>query len=253
MYKTPLMNIVSTPAACLNLPITARIAALSWDTIAEGLESQGYATIGSILSTEECYQLAGLYPDTKHFRSRVIMQRNAFGRGEYQYFAYPLPDLVKTLRQAVYPYLVPIANRWNAALKRDIIFPDSLDSFLKCCHANGQVRPTPLLLKYKPGDFNCLHQDLYGDLFFPFQMLLLLSKPRQDFEGGEFVLVEQRPRVQSKAEVVPLCQGEAVIFAVNHRPVKGTRGVYRVNLRHGVSKIRAGQRFSLGIIFHDAQ
>ncbi len=235
-----------------DLPIAARIAALPWEALAEQLEARGYATTGPLLSAPECRGLTDLYATAAHFRSRVVMQRHAFGRGEYQYFAEPLPGLVETLRQTVYPHLVPVANRWNARLKQGTPFPNRLDRFLADCHAAGQTRPTPLLLKYGPDDYNCLHQDLYGEQIFPLQMTLLLSEPGREFTGGEFVLVEQRPRTQSRAEVVPLGLGEAVIFAVNHRPVQGIRGYSRVNLRHGVSRIRTGQRLSLGVIFHDA-
>jgi hypothetical protein len=228
----------------LDLPIEARLAALPWAAVADALDARGYATFGPILDAEECRQLTDLYAEAERFRKRVIMQRHAFGRGEYQYFAYPLPEVVEALRQGVYPGVEPVANRWNTALGREAIFPDRLDDYLARCHAAGQARPTPLLLKYE--------EDLYGELAFPLQMTVLLSAPGRDFTGGEFLLVEQRPRAQSKGEVVPLGQGEAVVFAVTHRPVQGTRGAYRVNLRHGVSRIRSGRRFSLGVIFHDA-
>jgi hypothetical protein len=219
--------------------------------IAAALDARGYATVPDVLSAQECRALRGLYAEDDAFRSRVVMSRHGFGRGEYKYFRYPLPPSVERLRQAIYPELAPLANRWRAALKEPGRFPATLDAYLAECHAAGQTRPTPLLLKYGADDYNCLHQDLYGDLVFPVQMTVLLSA-LEDFTGGEFVLVEQRPRMQSKAEVVPLSQGEAVIFAVHHRPVRGTRGTYRVNQRHGVSRIISGERYTLGVIFHDA-
>ncbi len=193
-----------------------------------------------------------MYAEPARFRSRIVMARHSFGQGEYQYFAYPVPEIVEHLRQSVYPKLAPIANRWRAALGQGGVFPDDLETYLAECHAAGQNRPTPLLLKYRSGDYNRLHQDLYGSLNFPLQMAILLSRPEMDFQGGEFVLTEQRPRTQSRVEVVPLSQGDAVIFSVNHRPVQGTRGSYRVTMRHGVSQVRAGERYTLGIIFHDA-
>ncbi|RYZ32649.1 MAG: proline hydroxylase, partial [Myxococcaceae bacterium] len=201
---------------------------------------------------EECEALALLYDVEDAFRSRVVMARHGFGRGEYQYFEYPLPEVVSELRTALYPWLAPIANRWNTAMGIDVRYPDVHADFLARCHAAGQARPTPLLLRYGPEDYNCLHQDLYGEHVFPLQVALLLSEPERDFTGGEFVLSEQRPRMQSRPEVVPLRQGDAVVFAVHHRPVQGTRGTYRVNLRHGVSRVRSGQRHTAGIIFHDA-
>jgi hypothetical protein len=197
--------------------------------------------------------LAELYPEESHFRSRVVMGRHGFGRGEYQYFSYPLPAIIAALRPALYARLVPVANQWNESLGIAMRFPSTHAEFIARCHAAGQRKPTPLLLQYGAGDFNCLHQDLYGEHVFPVQVAILLSEPGRDFTGGEFVLTEQRPRMQSRAEVVPLTQGDGVIFAVRHRPVQGTRGVYRVNLRHGVSRIRSGQRHTLGIIFHDAE
>jgi hypothetical protein len=230
----------------------ARLAATDWQQIADALDARGFATVPDLLAPAECAALAALYDREVAFRSRVVMQRHAFGRGEYKYFRYPLPEPVADLRAAAYPYLAPIANRWRAALGSDSAFPASLDAYLAECHDAGQTRPTPLLLRYEADDYNCLHQDLYGALSFPLQLTVLLSDPAADFTGGEFLLVEQRPRAQSRAEVVPLARGEAVIFAVQHRPVRGTRGVYRVALRHGVSRVRSGCRVTLGVIFHDA-
>jgi hypothetical protein len=232
--------------------VTARVAAVNWQGIAAAVSARGYAITGPLLTPAECAEMAALYADAARFRSRVVMQRHAFGRGEYQYFAYPLPKLVAELRRAIYPRLAPVAKEWASALGAKAEFPAKLDDYLARCHAAGQQRPTPLILKYGADDYNCLHQDLYGPLVFPLQMTVLLSAPEKDFTGGEFLLVEQRPRAQSRAEVVPLRQGEAVIFAVNHRPAKGTRGYYRLALRHGVSRIRTGERYALGVIFHDA-
>jgi uncharacterized protein len=234
-------------------PVADRLRALDWPAIEIALDSQGCATTGPLLPADECAALAALYPLDAQFRSRVIMARHGFGRGEYKYFAYPLPEPVAALRDALYPPLAAIANRWNAALGIATRYPAAHADYLACCHAGGQTRPTPLLLQYGEGDYNCLHQDLYGEHVFPLQATVLLSRPGEDFTGGEFVLTEQRPRMQSRAEVVPLAQGEAVIFPVHHRPVKGTRGVYRVNMRHGVSRLRDGRRHTLGIIFHDAK
>ncbi len=231
----------------------ARVAALDWARIAEDLQAYGCATTGTLLGAAECGALAGLYDGDATFRSRVVMARHGFGRGEYKYFAYPLPEVIAELRTAIYPHLAEIANRWNAELGIATRYPDDHRAYLQRCHKAGQTRPTPLLLKYGAGDYNCLHQDLYGEHVFPLQLTVLLSTPGRDFEGGEFVLTEQRPRMQSRAEVVPLQQGEAVIFPVHHRPVRGTRGVYRVNMRHGVSRLRHGNRFTLGVIFHDAR
>jgi hypothetical protein len=229
-----------------------RIAALDWSRLATDLDAHGCAVIHAVLSPQECVALAATYAADEPFRSRIVMARHGFGRGEYKYFAYPLPDVVASLRDALYPPLVRIANRWNAALGIDVHYPDTHAAFLERCHGAGQTRPTPLLLHYGEGDYNCLHQDLYGEHVFPLQATFLLSVPGQDFTGGEFVLTEQRPRMQSRAEVVPLGQGDGVIFPVHQRPVQGTRGMYRVNLRHGVSRVRSGQRQTLGIIFHDA-
>jgi len=229
-----------------------RLAALDWERIAGALGESGSATTPALLSGDECASLIALYPDDRYFRSRVAMERHGFGRGEYKYFGYPLPKLVEGLRQAIYPRLAPVANEWRRSLGQRGRFPEELDDFLQRCHAAGQRRPTPLVLKYGAGDYNCLHQDLYGELVFPLQLTVLLSRPGVDFSGGEFLLVEQRPRAQSRGEVVPLGRGEAVIFAVHHRPVRGKRGTYRVTLRHGVSRIRSGDRYSLGVILHDA-
>ena len=230
-----------------------RVRELDWGRLSRDLDSSGNAVIEGLLTTAECQELAGLYPAAAPFRSRVIMGRHGFGRGEYKYFAYPLPPAVATLRTAIYPYLVPIANGWNERMGIDVTFPDVHGEFLTRCQQAGQSQPTPLLLQYRADDFNCLHQDLYGEHVFPLQVAVLLSEPGQDFTGGEFVMTEQRPRMQSRPEVVPLAQGDAVIFAVRYRPVQGTRGVYRVNLRHGVSRLRSGHRHTLGIIFHDAK
>jgi hypothetical protein len=224
-----------------------------WTNVAPDLDAQGSAMLEHLLSPEECRAISALYPQDDLFRSRVVMGRHGFGRGEYKYFSYPLPDLLAELRAAIYPHLVPIANRWNTAMGIDIRYPDEHEDFLERCHAAGQLKPTPLLLQYETGDYNCLHQDLYGEHVFPLQVAILLSEPGVDFEGGEFVMTEQRPRMQSRAEVVPLRQGDGVVFAVHHRPVAGTRGVYRVNLRHGVSRVRSGRRHTVGIIFHDAE
>ena len=230
----------------------ADAAALPWDAIAASLDAYGYATVPGLLDAEACRALIGLYGEPDRFRSRIVMQRHAFGSGEYQYFGYPLPPLVRALRDAAYPHLAAIANRWDESLGQPADFPAALDDYLDRCHRAGQTRPTPLMLKYGPGDYNRLHRDLYGDLVFPLQMAVLLSAPGEDFEGGEFLLVEQRPRTQSRAEVVPLARGDAVIFPVHHRPAEGTRGFYRLAMRHGVSRVRAGERYCLGVIFHDA-
>ncbi len=224
-----------------------------WPAIAKELDTHGAAILSGLLRPEDCAKLAATYPESGSFRSHIIMSRHGFGRGEYKYFAYPLPDLVATLRASLYPALAGIANRWNEALGEATRFPDEHAAFIERCHKTGQKRPTPLLLQYGEGDYNCLHQDIYGAHVFPLQVAILLSEPGRDFTGGEFVLTEQRPRMQSRAEVVPLRQGDGVVFPVHHRPVQGTRGVYRVNLRHGVSRLRSGRRHTLGIIFHDAE
>ena len=229
-----------------------QVEALDWSRIGEDLDAFGFATTGALLNTEACHALAASYDEDAAFRRHVIMRRHGFGEGEYKYFAYPLPDPIEQLRQAIYPQLAPIASRWMAAMGMPHHYPETLDGFLAQCHQAGQRRPTPLLLKYQAGDYNCLHQDLYGEQFFPIQVAILLSEPETGFEGGEFVLTEQRPRMQSRAEVVPLAQGEGVLFAVSERPKQGTRGTYRVKMRHGVSRVRRGHRYTTGIIFHDA-
>ena len=232
--------------------VTPRVDLVDWARISQDLDDRGSATIGGLLTAAECESVAMLYAVDQMFRSRVVMAQHGFGRGEYKYFAYPLPSIVGSLRAALYPRLAPVANRWHAAMGMDVQFPEQHADFLERCHAAGQRRPTPLLLQYGMDDYNCLHQDLYGEHVFPLQVAVLLSEPQRDFTGGEFVITEQRPRMQSRPEVVPLRQGDAVVFAVHHRPVQGTRGVYRVNLRHGVSRLRSGHRHTLGIIFHDA-
>lgn len=234
------------------MTVMQRITQCDWPQILADLDARGCATIASMLAPQECESVAAYYPHDDRFRSRVVMARHGFGRGEYKYFRYPLPDLVTGLRGAMYPQLAPLANRWNEAMGIDVRYPEDHADYLARCHEAGQLRPTPLLLQYGEDDYNCLHQDLYGEHVFPLQVAILLSQPGRDFTGGEFVLTEQRPRMQSRPEVVSLGQGDAVVFAVHHRPVQGTRGVYRVNLRHGVSRVRSGRRHTLGIIFHDA-
>jgi uncharacterized protein len=241
------------PAARESSHLIHNVAALDWPGISAELDSYGYATIRSLLSPEQCEAIAEMYPADEHFRSRVVMSRHGYGRGEYRYFAYPLPAVVAALRVSLYPPLAQVANRWNEAMGIDVRFPSEHAAFLSRCHEAGQLRPTPLVLQYGPGDFNCLHQDVYGEHVFPLQVAVLLKVPGGDFTGGEFVLTEQRPRMQSRVEVVPLGQGDAVIFPVRHRPVQGSRGPYRVNVRHGVSRVRSGSRHTLGIIFHDAE
>jgi hypothetical protein len=225
---------------------------MDWERIERDLDAYGCAVMPGVLSANECAAVAGGYDDEALYRSRVVMARHGFGRGEYKYFGYPLPQVVAKLRGALYPRLAPVANRWNETMGIEARFPENHAEYLERCHAVGQTKPTPLLLQYGAGDYNCLHQDVYGDLLFPLQAAFLLSAPGVDFTGGEFVLTEQRPRMQSRAEVVPLGQGDGVIFAVRQRPVRGTKGAYRVNLRHGVSRVRSGTRHTLGIIFHDA-
>ena len=248
------MNRVAREAREIPSPsnIADQVQGVDWGLISDDLDAQGCAVIEKLITPEECDALAGLYPKDEIFRSRVVMERHGFGRGEYKYFSYPLPGVISELRTAIYPWLASIANRWNEAMGIAVRYPETHMDFIQRCHDAGQLRPTPLLLQYGPGDYNCLHQDLYGEHVFPIQLTILLSEPARDFTGGEFVLTEQRPRMQSRPEVIPLRQGDAALFAVHHRPVQGTRGVYRVNLRHGVSRLRSGHRHTLGIIFHDA-
>jgi uncharacterized protein len=243
------------PATCT---VNARVAAIEWAQVERDLDAQGSALIPGLICRDDCDALAALYgspedPLEPRFRSRVVMSRHGFGRGEYKYFAYPLPELLAQLRQAIYPRLVPLANRWSSELKLGTSFPPGHAAYIARCHRDGQTRPTALLLRYGAGDYNCLHQDLYGEHVFPLQVVILLSQPGADFEGGEFVMTEQRPRMQSRAIVLPLQKGDAAIIAVNERPVKGARGIYRVKLRHGVSEVRSGRRYTAGIIFHDAR
>ncbi|HKQ22819.1 MAG TPA: 2OG-Fe(II) oxygenase [Burkholderiales bacterium] len=243
----------SVPVSLACASVADRIEACGWQGVSAELDAQGSAILERLLAPDECRTLAALYSDEYRFRSCVVMARHGYGRGEYKYFSYPLPGMVAGLRSAIYPHLAPIANRWNAEMRVDVQYPHTHAEFLARCHEAGQVRPTPLLLQYGAGDYNCLHQDLYGEHVFPLQVAILLSEPGTDFTGGEFVLTEQRPRMQSRPAVVPLRQGDAVIFAVHRRPVHGTRGTYRVNLRHGVSRVRSGHRHTLGVIFHDAE
>ncbi len=241
----------SKPAAAN--AIDQRVDAIDWPAVATHLDGNGWAVLDRLLSPDQCSAIASLYSNEQRFRSHIVMARHGFGKGEYKYFSYPLPDMVADLRTSLYPRLALIANRWNEAMGIDIRYPEAHADFIKRCHKAGQTRPTPLLLQYGAGDYNCLHQDLYGEHVFPLQVAILLSEPERDFAGGEFVLTEQRPRMQSRAAVVPLRQGDAVVFAVHTRPVRGTRGTYRVNLRHGVSQLRSGRRHTVGIIFHDAK
>jgi uncharacterized protein len=232
--------------------VSQRVAAVDWTMVAAALDERGWATAPALLTGIECHDIEALYADAAAFRRRIVMQRHAYGSGEYQYFRYPLAPPVAALRRALYPRLAPLANRWRERLHQEERFPPTLDAYLALCHAAGQTRPTPLVLKYEAGDYNRLHQDLYGPLIFPLQLTILLSDPQRDFTGGEFLLVEQRPRQQGRGEVVPLAQGEAVIFPVHHRPVAGARGFARATMRHGVSRVCTGRRYTLGIIFHDA-
>ena len=242
----------AVPAPSVVRSAETRVSEYGWETLSVDLNGYGCTLLEKLLSPDECRHIAGLYAKKEHFRSHIHMARHGFGKGEYRYFKYPLPDLLADLRTALYPRLAAIANDWNARMGIARRYPDRHAEFLQQCHDAGQTRPTPLLLQYVPGDFNCLHQDLYGDLAFPLQVAILLSEPGEDFTGGEFILTEQRPRMQSRAEVVPLRQGDGVAFAVHNRPVQGTKGIYRVNLRHGVSRVRTGMRHTVGIIFHDA-
>lgn len=249
------MNVVKQPTSpiALHNNISERVRRFDWELVSNDLNAQGHAVTECLLSPKECQSLASLYPCDEMFRSRIVMSRHGFGRGEYQYFRYPLPGLIEQLRRAVYPHLVPIANRWNTAMGIEVSYPATHAEFLARCHQAGQDKSTPLILKYEADDYNCLHQDLYGQHVFPLQLAILLSDPQADFTGGEFVMTEQRPRMQSRPIVVPLRQGDGVLFAVHHRPVRGLRGWYPVNLRHGVSRVRSGQRYTVGIIFHDAK
>ena len=228
------------------------VAKTDWAAVETALDGQGYASLGPLLDAKERDLLAGAFAEDAPYRSHVHMARHGFGRGEYKYFRYPLPSPIADLREALYPGCAGIANRWAERMRLDVRYPEAHADFLETCHAAGQARPTPLILSYREGDYNCLHQDLYGGIVFPLQVVILLSEPGKDFDGGEFVLTEQRPRMQSRAHVVPICAGEAVVFAVNERPVKGTRGDYRVKMRHGVSTLSRGARYATGIIFHDA-
>jgi uncharacterized protein len=226
---------------------------IAWEQVYRDLDAEGNAIIRGILVPDDCDEIRALYPEKNLFRSNIVMERHGFGRGEYRYFSYPLPDVITRLRTSLYPHLVLIANRWNEAMRIDVRYPATHAEFIRRCHQAGQDKPTPLLLKYGPDDYNCLHQDLYGEHVFPLQIAILLSEPGKDFTGGEFVMTEQRPRMQSRPMVVPLQKGDGVVFAVNHRPVQGKKSVYRVNMRHGVSRLGSGSRYTLGIIFHDAQ
>jgi hypothetical protein len=229
------------------------LEAFDWPGLLKHLDTYGWAIFENLLTAAECETIAGLYDEERHFRSRVVMAQHGFGRGEYKYFSYPLPELVARLRSALYPWLAPVANRWNEAMGSGVRYPDTHAAFIERCHKAGQTRPTPLLLRYTKDDYNALHQDLYGEHVFPLQIAILLSQPETDFTGGEFVLIEQRPRMQSRAEVIPLRQGSGVLFAVHNRPLQGNRGAYRVNMRHGVSRVRSGRRHTVGITFHDAK
>jgi hypothetical protein len=247
------MTVATLPDSEIVPDVDRRTNLIDWSAVSTSLDARGWAALDAILDPDECRALAASYDDETRFRSHVIMARHGFGRGEYKYFASPLPPIVDALRRSLYPRLAPLANRWNERLGSEVRYPAELDAFLRRCHAAGQTRPTPLLLQYAQDDYNCLHQDVYGEHVFPFQAVFLLADPQRDFTGGELVLTEQRPRMQSRVDVVPLTFGGAAIFAVSHRPVDGSRGTYRVNLRHGVSRIRAGRRHTLGVIFHDAK
>ncbi len=245
------IGVLHLPGARYYLTMAAE--EIAWERVSGDLQAEGNAVVERILGHEECDQIRALYQEKNLFRSQVVMERHGFGRGEYRYFNYPLPDLVSDLRTSLYPHLVPIANRWNEALRIGARYPTTHAEYIQRCQQAGQDKPTPLLLKYGTGDYNCLHQDLYGEHIFPLQIAVLLSEPDKDFTGGEFVMTEQRPRMQSRPMVVPLRKGDGVVFAVHHRPVQGKKSVYKVNLRHGVSRLRSGSRYTLGIIFHDAK
>ena len=247
------MSAIAKAKPSANLSAERRVERYDWKPLASELDAHGAAVMEELLSAEECAEIAALYRHEEHFRSHIVMVRHGFGKGEYRYFKYPLPELLQDLRTALYARLAGIANAWSERMRIESRYPATHADFLKECHDAGQTRPTPLLLQYGAGDFNALHQDLYGDLAFPIQVAILLSEPGRDFIGGEFVLTEQRPRMQSRVEVVPLRQGDAVAFAVHNRPVQGAKGIYRVNMRHGVSRIRSGRRHTVGIIFHDAK
>jgi uncharacterized protein len=247
------VNVGSKLAAAASDVSFDRLTQFDWVHLEDELNDRGAAVLERLLTAKECREIATLYSDDRRFRSRIVMTRHGFGRGEYKCFSYPLPPLVEGLRTALYPHLAPIANAWNERMAAEMRYPKTHREFLALCHSQGQSRPTPLLLQYEAGDYNCLHQDLYGALAFPLQTAILLSRPGEDFSGGEFVMTEQRPRMQSRAEVILLSQGDAVVFAVHQRPVKGTRGTYRVNMRHGMSRLRSGRRHVLGVIFHDAK
>lgn len=251
-HSAHVTDMKAIPASASGSTVNQRVDTVDWRAVEESLDQYGNAMLPGLLTSQECDALAAGYAHDALYRSRVVMARHGFGRGEYRYFNYPLPDLVGALRTSVYPHLVPLANRWNEIMRIDARYPAEHAAFIQRCHDAGQLRPTPLLLQYGQDDYNCLHQDLYGEHVFPLQLAILLSEPGCDFTGGEFVMTEQRPRMQSRAEVVPLGKGDAVVFAVHHRPVQGTRGSYRVNLRHGVSRLRSGKRHTLGVIFHDA-
>jgi hypothetical protein len=249
------MNALSRKALAItpSKAMAQRVNALDWEAIAKDLDGYGCATIRSLITGHECDAIAALYSRDELFRNRIVMARHGFGRGEYKYFNYPLPDIIGSLRTGFYPHLVPVANRWNEAMRIEVRYPAEHAEFIQRCHDAGQLRPTPLMLQYGEGDYNCLHQDLYGEHVFPIQVAILLSEPSRDFTGGEFIMTEQRPRMQSRPEVVSLGKGDAVVFAVHNRPVQGARGTYRVNHRHGVSRLHSGRRHTVGVIFHDAQ
>jgi uncharacterized protein len=247
------MNVAAGIGSANVEPMDVRVDQYDWAAIGSELDTFGAAMLEKLLTPGECRDIAALYPRESYFRSHIHMARHGFGKGEYRYFKYPLPEPIGDLRTALYARVAPFANAWNERMRIGARYPRAHADYLKLCHAAGQTRPTPLLLQYGPGDYNCLHQDLYGELAFPMQVTILLSAPNRDFTGGEFVLTEQRPRMQSRVEVAPLQQGDAVLFAVHNRPVQGSKGAYRVNLRHGVSRVRSGRRHTLGIIFHDAK